>query len=636
MLLSIFPLSVFADNTENEIVYEDLSSSTIKSDFERVFPIEFDIADYKENSNITDFQYIATMETFVDNRSQIYIYIYNPSRKIIYKESEDNTLSIAYYNDKVNVIDKNNYNKHHLSLIDVYEDTLDNSDYTNALIIKYQVENVSCEDPQYQRYYKLSDVELLEKEQTLPISFMIGKQLQFFLDKNGCTNISETDLSNLELKAHHTFYRIKTSSVDVYEDIQSVFFAIPNELLDIYGRKISMKLNYSVEDYNPILVVNNQKIADDFNSSDFISVDGSTDRENFKYSVLYNKMTWLPGDSLVDGWRNGFNIAALQDYRNKFSLTGGIISLCGQPYYLYSFDNIVELPLFPDVKAPIESTTSPLRLTLFYEYDLKPESTAIFGEDLLEKINKKSNDRFFKISTKDFKETLTFKSSGFDVTQYSLCSKWSNRLNIGKGDFNEAGEAIEFKPFQEIDLKDLKNLSREAFSNKYLIDKYDVACGGECESCFTCVTNKAEYKNHTWFILHYTKTNYEAYDSVVIDNSTGYYEACNSFVFKTQVIRDFDVIQVGLSDNENKPMELYTIFPIGRAPTDFVADVTTPSEKNKPDIDLDDTYKKINELIEKITRILMIVFALIIFVFILKIIDYLKPIFKRFRKENKK
>ena len=83
-------------------------------------------------------------------------------------------------------------------------------------------------------------------------------------------------------------------------------------------------------------------------------------------------------------------------------------------------------------------------------------------------------------------------------------------------------------------------------------------------------------------------------------------------------------------------MELYTIFPIGRAPTDFVADVTTPSEKNKPDIDLDDTYKKINELIEKITRILMIVFALIIFVFILKIIDYLKPIFKRFRKENKK
>ena len=624
MLLSIFPLSVFADDVENNnITYEDLSSSTIVSDFERVFPLDIKLEDYKENTVIDEFVYIATMETFKDNLSQIYIYLWNPSRMVVYKESEKNTLSVASYSDKFNVFDKNNYIKEHLTLVDEYDNTLNSDIYSNALILKYKVDNVSLEDSAFTRNYKISDVELLLKDEILPSHYMIGKHLQFFVDENGFTNIAEKDLANLELQTYHTFYRTKTSNVDVYEDIQSVFFAIPNELIDVYGNKMAMKLNYSIDDYNPILVVNNQKIADDFNSSDFINGSGSSDIDSFKYSVLFDKMTWLPGDLIIDGWRKGYNVSSLHKYKN--SLASYI--LLGQEYYLYSFDNIVELPLWPDVKAPKESYISPLRLAIYSDYDLTPESTAIFGEDLIHKINSKSNDSLFKASTKDVVDTLTVVSKPVDVTKFELSSAWDNFINFGKGYQNEAGEITSFDVFQQIDLKDLKNLSRDSFSAKYLIDKYDVDCNGSCDTCFKCVSSKSEYKNHTWFILHYTKTNYEGYDSVVIDNSTGYYEACDSFVFKTEVIRGFDVITVGLTDNAFKPLNLWTIFPVGHSPSDFVADVTTPS--HKPTIELDDLGNEFKDLIDRITKILKIVFVLILVVFAFKGYEFIKSLLKK-------
>ena len=173
-------------------------------------------------------------------------------------------------------------------------------------------------------------------------------------------------------------------------------------------------------------------------------------------------------------------------------------------------------------------------------------------------------------------------------------------------------------------MNDLKTLTVEEISKKYLIDIKDVKCEiGSCGSCFSCRTSNDKYSDCTWFLLRYDTTRYKSYDALIMDNETGSTEVCNANLFETDVIRNFDTISVTLKDADDYGKDVFSTFPILRSPTNFVADAWNPSEKPELDIGLKDT--DFWDILERILKIAAIVILVLV---VFKIWDIVKPLVK--------
>ena len=642
MILAIVPLSVFADETETAIPHKDLSETTIEYDFNTVFYKRFNVSDYVKNSK-KDFEFIAATETFVDGFSNFFVYVYNPQQKNINIKSDKNTLNIAYYSkakDNLDIDDiaENDFNKLPLTFICSYGAVVENESFSNGTILKFKVGgnllNVESEKERLNRHYKLADLELLIDNNNNPVHFVVGRHFEIMC-KNGYTFTYENDLAILDVDAYHTFYRTETEDVDVYKDIQSIYFPVPKEYENLYGSLYSMKINYTVEKYNPILLCQNYYVANAFMTQ---YIDNDTvpkfDNSNFKWSVVYDKVTWNAGDLLCDAWNKVYNLSPLSTYKDL--LYGHKSSVVKKTFY--NFDGIVEMPLYPDVAIPVENAEEfPLRLAIQYTGDYSPSGLALNGYELLPEIDKYQDDEYFKYSSVYYSKEITVDDIPGSFNKYKICSGWQNFWNFGYK--NVAGEEIPFEPFQKIDINDLTKLDKQTFSGKYLVDINDIKCTNDCGNCISCAVKNEKYSDCDWYLLRYEQTDFKSYDAVLIDNTTGYYykDDNKAFVIQTDVIRNFDTISLKFKQ-ETEDGAYYNTFPIGRTPTDFIADVTFPSEK--PNIDLDSIYKnlgnKTNDLIEKIMAILKIAIIFVSAILILRVVSLLVPAFKSFRKINRK
>ena len=636
MLLSILPLSVYAG--ENATVpHKDLSKTTIEYDFENVFYGQFDVKDYKSNK-YKDFELIAGTETFADGYSNFYIYVYNPNQKIINISSDKNTVNFAYYSktkgDLENTLE-NEFNKVPLSFVCSHYATTENEDFTNGTILKFKVGGallgVESEKETINRHYKIADIELLIEDNQNPMSFIAGKHYEIMC-KDGYTYSYDSDLATLDIEAFHTFYRTKTEDLDAYVDIQSVYFPVPEDYENIYGPLYSMKIDYTVEKYNPILLCEDLHIANAFMSQ---YIDNSKapvlDNSNFKWSVVFDKFTWNGGDWMYDAWNGVYNLSPLSSYKAKlFSPEGNKIVR-----NFYNFENIVEMPIMPDVAIPVSNATNmPLRLAIQYTGDYSPESLAINGEDLLTEIDKVRDDEYFKYSSTRKFDTITVDDVPNTFNKYKICSGWQNFWNMGF--YNIAGEEIGIEPFQKINLAHLSSLDKQSFADTYLVDINDISClSKDCGKCITCATSNEKYANCDWYLLRYEQTDFKSWDSILIDNTTGYYyhDEHKTCVVQTDVIRDFDTILLSFKE-DIEDGTFYMTFPIGKTPTDFVADATFPSEK--PNVELPKDYGELNDIIDKIMTILKIAIIVFAVILVLRVVGFISPIFEPLKEKINK
>lgn len=612
MLLSLFPLSIFAK--ENDITYQDLSTTSIEYDFEFVFGNYLNVKNYLKNKTDEKLYFISAMESQnLDGNKELFFYIYNPSMKTIVRNTDLDKLSLAFYTSE-NDNSKNDYIKRDISLIDTYGSSAETPNYTNALILKYQVNFNFSAANNVSRYYSLADFEILFPNDSNASYFIAGKQFEFFTDKSGYINCSFEDLTTLEMDAFHTFYRVDTEGVKKYTDIQSIYFPVSNELLKLYGKIYSMNLEWYTYKTNYAIVVDNKEVRDEFyngwvNNKEY----------NFKYSVLYDQ--YFPYNSCVyDYYHYSVNVEPILKYYQD------------GPWYGFKWSDSSSLQLFPDTIAPIkENSTIPIKLVFYAEDVTTFEKVSIWGEEILNYIEKHNwnYSLFSPIGRGSYhNETFTVNDKTHKLNTYTLCSSLQKLVN---GDYYEVetGEKVKFEHFQTIDLKELNSMSIEDFSKKYLIDKNDVKCdNGDCNSCFSCRVNNDKYKDCTWFLLRYDTTRYESCDSNVIDNTTGIEKVCNSNMFRTEVIRNLDTISVSFKDVDENGVETLTVFPIGRSPSNFVADAWNPKEKPHIKIDgiLDDTL----ENLEKLLKIILIVLSVVL---VFKIVNLFKPK-KRKEKEN--
>ena len=619
ILLLSFPLGVFATDEQVINEWKNLGETSIEYDFEFVFAGRYKLVDFKEDKSNQTMSLISVMESRggENNYPELYLYIYNPSMIEIDKESSYNNLHLSVYNG-ANDTNENNYEKRQIELVQFYGDTLNKELSTNAIILKYRLPNVSTYSSSGTHCYNLVEFELLKTGGESAQNYIVAKKYSFTFKTVEETNYTyvtcdEDDINVLQTDAYHTFYRVNSEGVNKYSDIQSVYFAVPNVLIESYGNLWSMKCEWLAHHTKNALVTKDATMAARFEK--WIHKD--TYSKEFDYSLVYGDVSFYGSV-----YPFGYNVERMSEYHNTFN--DSMVGWRGG--YAYDYDEID--PMGFDFSAPIESIYDyQLKLTFQSDNIDSYEEKIVDGEDILSYIYGHKivqdgelvwDDSLLRL-TEICKETFVVnKTSSYvpnKINVFETCNGWSAFWN-GLYYDTKTEETLTINTFQQIDIDDLRSLESTKFADKYFVNKEDVRCGGKnCGSCLECRVFDEKNKDCSWFLLRYDVTEFNSYDALICDNTNGTTEkAC---VFNCGVIEGFDIIDVTFEDIDEKGKSVYHTFPIGRAPTNFAVDAWSP--ENTPtigELTQDNWFTRfidwINKTLVPILKVVLIVISVLI------------------------
>lgn len=236
----------------------------------------FDIKDYPANANGVYEIFTFLEYGYSKNWTQygLYLYVYNPQQKEISRSSASNKANVAVaYNDDG---DASSYQRFEMKFCSASADglfykfrILDPSNVILDTARKYAANNGGT-----RRYY-IADAELFAYGETLATATKIGKRYDctgymkgFGDDKNvntfDCVAHSY-DVLDIELK--HTFFRPEgnssaTSAYTVKDQLDSVYFSFPNNLIEHYGGIWKIAASYYHAQTSPIFVTSTKAVYD--------------------------------------------------------------------------------------------------------------------------------------------------------------------------------------------------------------------------------------------------------------------------------------------------------------------------------------------------------------------------------------
>ena len=643
-LLTVFPLSVLAgDNDTNKY----LSETNIESDFLEVFGGAFNVEDYPQKDG-ESISVIAVMESKAAQSSkELYIYVYNPSRKIVTKQSDLNVVNIDYFaDDKDSIVrldTKGNYSLITLDFVSAYDDTTSNADYTNGLILKFKLNGAFESDETYKRHYSIAEIELLEKNCSLADAYGISNEYVFFNTGTGnYLNYYVNVIDTIDVNAYHTYYRVNTEGMYLYKDIQSVYFPVPNSYIEKFGGLVSMKCKWSVYDLNPALVTNNSNVNQvikknliDYNGGKYTYEGESFEfKGNVNNGCCYSLFSSLSSTnmSLIMNFMAGYNMPALDKYIDEYyfddyrdPVTNDYVHM-----WLYDFSDWYSMEYRVMNDNP---NIRPLRFSFFSDSEIG----ALDGSALIADLDARNWSENLYVSFEDkeieflVNNTIT-DVTDFDLSVYEMCSGWEA---FWSGYHENLSYTLEdFKTFQQIDVADLTTLDSAHFAEKYYMDSSDVQCSaGNCGKCLNCNVSKEKYSDCTWFLLRYDVTDYMASNALVIDNTNGELVECGAFISEVDVIRGFDTISVGFENTNDTETSVITVFGAVHSPTSFSPDLVNPAYKPKID-DSGDSW--LDSIIDFISTVLMVAFIVIAVAVVLRIVVPLIPKRVKIKAENGK
>lgn len=590
--------------------YEDLSKTTIEYDFEMVLAGQYKTSDYLYNPEDKDLHYITAVETFryfnqsgdySYGSSILYIYVYNPSRQKIVKNSPYNTINYAFNHTNID-----NFKKVNLTLHQTYSAASEDAETTDALILKYSVDsNNGAMDGK--RVHRLGDFEILFSGQSLPNSYLAGKKLTFNGTNYNFTTCEIEDVITSEV--FHTYYRVKSvGNIGNYNDIRSVYFPVPNEYLEKYGVMDYVKANWNIYSSGNMIITDSQEVAD--NLDDYLG-----DRDfTGDYSLLYEKL-YPPKletyeavylnvynfdkekfKSYINGW--DYAVEVLFPLTNYSQILTQVAYNC-RPYKFAGDKALANI-------LGVYESTSNNPISMVYKVDgskvnlSNPGSVAVPAEDLVKyfetnkhlfKLEEENKNVMFHIYTDTSSVDSGYVSSNFKT--------WRNHLSS----WCEFDEKFEYSNFVQIDKDEISKMNDADVSKNYLINTNDVPE-------FRKNLNLEQYSNCTWFMLRYDITPYYTSEAECINHTTGSIVG-DSIVARSSVVENFDIIETAFNKDG-----VLSIFAMGVKPTNAATDITTPEPPptKKPGGD--------NEIWETIKRILIII--LICTIVLVSVTIYLK------------
>lgn len=548
----------------------------------------------------------------------LYIYFYNPQALNIDATSNQNKVVMA--------VEYDNYPITQDSAPTAYE-TFDlafcsrsTGDYEN-LFYKFRVVDHKSADGKTilervnsnGRRYDISEVLLKTVGQDNATAYGVGGTFYFTgyaagygSDANAPStlNCEVLDLETVDLEVKSTYFRTQSSQLGKghQNQLNTVYFGVPDELLDKYGKLQRVKAEWYEYKTKPIFITTNNAAYNNF--KEYI---GKYIGESYNSDLEYGLGFGYKKQAQTDTFSEGYNV------RNKTGVEFEpvVSNYINTIYYIFQNDKIEAGETVVTDKALKQYIKDYGSGTAQLPIKDGTISADLFEDDIDE--NRKIDNEHGKIQ-KGFSYYEIDANDKFDMLSYDEAhSFWDKLFDYGifsKDTTDDTYKAL--TPIYAVTAADLQK-DADALSSSLLIDKTDVAD-------FKAYAAAAEAKGQTTHLFRFAQTDYFAATGRTTtgkrDAVYGYAGKPNSAMWARQtVFFDFTVISLTFSKDG-----VYKVIPAVSSPIDIINDVTGSTNDKNPDCT--DLLKRIFQALGAWgTLILSIIIGLVILIIEFKIFD---------------
>lgn len=534
----------------------------------------------------------------------LYVYFYNPQNLKISHRMGQNKLTLAVaWDDKDKAI---SYESFQLKFIS----TIESGKYAN-LFYKFKVVDHKSADGKYihervrssDRHYDIGEIQLLTEGEQNATAYTVGATYVYSGYAKGY-GANEKDDSTLEWTVvNNEVVEIKSEDIgstswifdgfnskgeNHHDCINSVYFSVPDYILERYGNLQKVKFETYRYRTSPIIVI----------------------KQGYEQSLLSDLKNARSLANNLDNWLAwGYNSGTEENPYGSYDATYGFV--------------------FTGVESPV-SNNRVFHLPYIFEKEYESFSNVIGSSELLSYITSYNSSNFsgylpHRELTKDlFKGTFDngIKEGFWSPPEIDAKDKKSLTAYNWSDGWNEFwGELFGKKPdiSNDYDIYPISLIDSDRINDdNYLDELYihpDDRNGSYDDPKFKQKMAIAKIKERSMYMFHFAVSDYYSTSLYSVDpvlNGQGAkVEKLNAFVAQTTAYLDFDIIQ--LTFNQDGKM---TVIPVVMSPIDVISGIRAPS--------IPPSLKDIAEKILKvIVAVLCLVLLIILVVLLAKVISNL-------------
>ncbi len=489
------------------------------------------------------------------NNYGLYFYVYNPRLIDFDTKTNRNTVSLAVTNNGIT----SEYKTYELQFLSKSTKKDDNQLYTDNLFYKFKVKNaeeiLKLVDKNA-RIYNIASIELLTKGSTTLKDYQTGGVYTVTGYAKGLGNGNTTsslhqtisELLTMELECHTTFFRTNTSPKGRFyqNQITSMYFAIPNKILDTYGGVNKIYAQTYKQRSAPFIVTKDKTFYNKLKNYLGVTMPIGGDKDVDEYLTSYYKEA-VGGTYVYEwGWNNGRLWGSGEPTSIPLQIKNRLSYLTGV-FYTDS----------PDMYVPGKEVMKEI-----FNYSASYNNGECF--------NGVSNDLHSSTLTKDqmYKKYIVSANDKTNLLDYNSTHSWWDKLNdyglinIGTPT-NEEFKNVE--GIRTVSTKDIiKNVTE--LSKNLLVAECDV-------NNLSSFVIKNELGNKTTYLMRF---DFDDYYSIPMTHK---YEAGNvygagtadTYLYQEPLFYDLQIIEVQFYRDGK-----YTNIPVVSDPTNYAGGGTKP------------------------------------------------------------
>ena len=573
--LSIVAAAVNSDSTtvfEQSSVMEDLRSSTVNGK-------PFNVALYPYNKygsiqimNVVEYCY--SQNASLKDDYGLYIYVYNPQQIEISTATLQNKIQIATYTDQYG----QHYDKFVLELMSKSE-----GEYNNRFLKFKAIDDVSDDGKTIQervkssaREYKISGIELVTSGNVNATEYAVGGKYVFTgyaagygADTSGASTLNSTveNFEVLELDVDHTYYRSGVSSLgkDHYNEINSVYFAVPNRIFEQYGNL--QKIRAEWWEYKTKMAAITSNIV--YYMTTLMKYRG-TETGEYNSSVdnfLYSGYEGVSGNGYANHY---FDFTYNKDLTMKTSvgmvqtyMSDKVQTIMPYAFYSEKIDSVASVFnfMFSDpIAGPVDSTMI-AQWIYTYRNDLGHGYINCNGRSISKDLFENSVD---KGRTMGYNDKTIDLGDTFDLNSYDSNHSWWDKLwDYGISWPDTSGDYKDVSPIYELKESDFSGSNSE-ISKRLLVNEDDVPT-------LKAYFEEAEENDERVILFRFAKTDY--YCAPAFTPHTESIDTTDTYVAQQTVFLDFDIIELTFNKDG-----VYYVIPVVSSPMDIVNSFTPPPQ----------------------------------------------------------
>ena len=517
----------------------------------------------------------------------LYLYIYNPKRQAFRDVDGDNVVNMPTEYDAAGEPTK--YGNVGLHFCGASKGAIE------GLILKYRVidsanrilANALAQDAEDgERRYDIAGVQLWEVGEAMAEDYGVSHKyyVSGYAKGYGAESAEESTLEyrrekaeTVELEVQHGFYRPDgyNMGLNTQDTLASVYFAVPNEIVERYGEMYAVHCSYLEAVTSEIFVTGNTDVYNELRGHVGQDIDGL----DLRYGFGTARSTFT-GSGVNTVW-NPLIITYSQSYNKKIRNNGIFCHLTNNEiktlYYVLPVDGGM------DVENSADDYVVPW--TTLQEYMLDYSEGK---DDLL--YNRYARELFSQVADEETDITLTaddtFHLTSIDASWESI---WNNTFGKDQGG--------EVRVIQKVE--SCQNATQ--VKADYMLDE---SCYDEFKEYYD-----AHSKNGTVYVFHFAVDSYYNAEATELDNenSFGYEMDSNAYLARETVYLNFDVIDISMKKGEEM-----TVLGVVASPIDVIPNLTPPVETT-PDGGLGDWFAQLIRAIVAIIVTLFVVAIIVIF-----------------------